>query len=57
MRGKREIRRQAREAVYALLAVNLDTADGDLFTTTDGLSDAELHEFTDEVRRIMERVR
>lgn len=58
MRGKREIRRQARASVYALLDVNLDAEDGDLWITVeeDEYDEDERDEFRAEVRRIMGRI-
>ena len=57
MRTKREIRREAKQATYALLHVQLDAEDsGDLFVGLDDWDEEELDEFRAEVQRIMARI-
>lgn len=55
--SRRAIRRQARDNAVALLQVNLETADGDLWLGAEDYDDDEQAVFVDEVERIMRRVR
>lgn len=51
-----EIRRMAKEAARALLIINADTGDGDLFVGVDDLRDCDRAVFAQEIRRIADRI-
>lgn len=55
--NQREIRRYARDSVYALLAAHLSTGDDDdLYVGTEDWSDSDLDVFRDEIDKIMARI-
>lgn len=58
MPGVREIRRLAKDSVYGLLTVAIDCGEGDLWILAEdeGLEGDDLHEFTDELLRIRDRI-